>query len=182
MNLFDSITKIGEEDEMKCCLNIKAKGDYPLLKIVDIRNVNLSSSVLWKNFSVDEANEELQKKLTEEELNYISNANTSAKQEMKDKLKSFKLDFGKYVYRRIKGGMFVDIFITLKNEGGVRSEFYFKFPDDVAIKREIWMDPIEPTSNDKMEFQVLKEKIFEISFFSLDTSSSKEITLLTKFI
>ena len=54
------------------------------------------------------------------------------------------------------------MYLTLKNEGGVSSEFYFKFPDDINIKREIWMDPVEPTSNDKVEYHVLKEKIFEI--------------------
>ena len=55
-----------------------------------------------------------------------------------------------------------DIYLTLKNEGGVPTEFYFKFPDDVNIKREIWMDPVEPTSNDKIEYHVLKEQIFTL--------------------
>ena len=56
----------------------------------------------------------------------------------------------------------LDVFLTLKNEGGVLSEFYFKFPDDINIKREIWMDPVEPSSNDKIEYHVLKEQIFTI--------------------
>lgn len=56
----------------------------------------------------------------------------------------------------------VDIYVTLKNVGGVLSEFYFKFSDDVAIHREVWMDPVEQTSNETLEYKVLKEKIFEI--------------------
>ena len=58
---------------------------------------------------------------------------------------------------------FVDIFLTLKNVGGVTSEFYFKFPDDISIKREIWMDPVEPSSNEVQEYHVLKEKLFEVT-------------------
>ena len=58
--------------------------------------------------------------------------------------------------------LYYDIFLTLKNVGGVTSEFFFKFPDDISIKREIWMDPVEPTSHETKEYQVLKEKLFEI--------------------
>ena len=152
-----------KHQELKCVLLIKANGDYPLIKIVDLRNNRISSSSLWRNFNVDSANEELQKQLTDEEINYISNAKNNKKiSDIKEQLKCIKFDFGKYIYRHSKIANYVDVFLTLKNEGGVTSEFYFKFPDDIAIKREIWMDPIEPTSNDKVEYHVLKEKIFEV--------------------
>lgn len=64
--------------------------------------------------------------------------------------------------KKVKTPQYVDIFLTLKNVGGVTSEFFFKFPDDISIKREIWMDPVEPTSHETKEYQVLKEKLFEI--------------------
>ena len=66
------------KEELKCSLEINAKGDYPLIKIVDLRNNILSPSKLWKDFNVDQANEELQKKLTDVEMNY-SNANADKK-------------------------------------------------------------------------------------------------------
>lgn len=46
--------------------------------------------------------------------------------------------------------------------GGVLSEFYFKFPDDISIKRETWMDVVEASSNETKEYQVLKNNIFDI--------------------
>ena len=69
---------ITHKEELKCSLEINAKGDYPLIKIVDLRNNIISPSKLWKDFNVDKANEELQKKLTDIEMNY-SNANTDKK-------------------------------------------------------------------------------------------------------
>ena len=60
-------------------MTIEANGDYPLIKIVDIRNSNMGNSKLWTNFNVDEANEELLKQLTEEEINFINNEKTNKK-------------------------------------------------------------------------------------------------------
>ncbi len=77
-------------------------------------------------------------------------------------MKCIKFNFGRLLRKNTKTNTFIDIFITLQNVGGVTSELFFKLPDDIAIKREIWMDPVEPTSNDRLEYHVLKEKIFEI--------------------
>ena len=151
------------EHSLKCELIVKANGDYPLIKIADIRNDSVGTCALWHSFNVDEANEELQKQLTDEEINYMSNDKANKKiQEFTDKLKCIKFDFGKQIKKKNSKNNTFDVYLTLKNEGGVSSEFYFKFPDDISIKREIWMDPVEPTSNDKVEYHVLKEKIFEI--------------------
>jgi hypothetical protein len=46
---------------------INANGDYPLIKICDIRNDIVGTNNLWHLFNVDLANEELQKQLTDEE-------------------------------------------------------------------------------------------------------------------
>ena len=151
------------KEELKCTVEINAKGDYPLIKIVDVRNNLISSAKLWKDLNVDLANQELEKKLTNEEMNYSNSKSNKKIEDVTSKLKVIKFDFGKHFFKRDKNEhQRHDIFLTLKNEGGVLSEFYFKFPDDVNIKREIWMDPVEPTSNDKVEYHVLKEQIFTI--------------------
>ena len=54
----------------------------------------------------------------------------------------------------------MDVFLTFQNVGGVTSEFYFKFQDDINIKREIWMDHDETQTGD--DYRISKEKIFEI--------------------
>ena len=154
---------MSNNEELKCSIEITAKGDYPLIKIVDVRNNLISTSQLWKDLSIDEANEELGKKLTNEEM-YYSSANGGKKMDsINPKLKIMKFDFGKHLLKGNKNfNEKFDIYLTLKNEGGVPTEFYFKFPDDVNIKREIWMDPVEPSSNDKVEYHALKEKIFTL--------------------
>jgi len=89
--------------------------------------------------------------------NYSNSKSNKKIEDVTSKLKLIKFDFGKHFFKREKmEHQRNDIYLTLKNEGGVLSEFYFKFPDDVNIKREIWMDPVEPTSNDKVEYHVLK--------------------------
>ncbi len=51
----------------KCKLKIKAKGSYPLLKMVDVRNDAISVATLWENFQINRINEELAKDLNEDE-------------------------------------------------------------------------------------------------------------------
>ena len=162
-NIINNDDILSNKEELKCTLEITAKGDYPLIKIVDARNNLISTSNLWKDLNVDEANEELGKKLTNLEMNYSSPKSGKRMDYVKSQLKIVKFDFGKHFFKKEK--MYsekFDIYLTLKNEGGVPTEFFFKFPDDVNIKREIWMDPVEPTSNDKIEYHVLKEQIFSI--------------------
>jgi hypothetical protein len=55
---------------------------------------------------------------------------------------------------------FFEVFVTLKNVGGVTSEFLFKLSDEISIKNEIWMEPVEQNYE---EYHALKEKIFEIT-------------------
>ena len=73
-NNFDKNGEDGDEfahkEELKCTLEVNTRGDYPLIKIVDVRNNLISTAKLWKDFNVDMANEELGKKLTNEEINY----------------------------------------------------------------------------------------------------------------
>ena len=162
-NYDENDQEIMHKEELKCTLEVNAKGDYPLIKIVDVRNNIISSAKLWKDLNVNLANEELGKKLSDEEINYANSKSNKKIEDVTSKLKLIKFDFGKHFFKREKmETQKYDIYLTLKNEGGVLSEFYFKFPDDVNIKREIWMDPVEPTSNDKVEYHVLKEQIFTI--------------------
>ena len=57
---------------------------------------------------------------------------------------------------------FMDIYITLRNVGGVTSEFFFRFPHDISIKREPWMDEQQTSNNETREYQILKHNLFDI--------------------
>ena len=48
----------------KCSIQMTANGRFPILKIVDIRNEDLSVSTLWDNFRLDKINKELLDKST----------------------------------------------------------------------------------------------------------------------
>jgi len=148
---------------LKCELTLTANGDYPLIRIADVRNNLVGTNNLWYLFDVDQANEELQKQLTDEEINYIGEDKTDKKiKDFKDKLKCITLNFGKHIKKKQNNNETFNVYLTLRNDGGVPTEFYFKFPGEISIFREIWMDPVEPSSNDKFEYHVLKEKIFEL--------------------
>ena len=162
----NQIEKMEEKPEiksLKCELLLTANGDYPLIRIADVRNNLVGTNNLWHLFDVDQANEELQKQLTDEEINYIGEEKTDKKiNDYKDKLKCITLNFGKHIKKKANNNETFNVYLTLRNDGGVPTEFYFKFPGEVSIFREIWMDPVEPSSNDKFEYHVLKDKIFEL--------------------
>ena len=83
---------------LKCELILTANGDYPLIRIADIRNNIVGTNNLWYLFNVDQANEELQKQLTDEEIYYIGEDKTDKKiKDFKDKLKCITLNFGKHI-------------------------------------------------------------------------------------
>ena len=148
---------------LKCELTLTANGDYPLIRIADIRNNLVGTNNLWHLFDVNKANEELQKQLTDEEINYIGEDKTDKKiKDFKDKLKCITLNFGKHIKKKQNNNETFNVYLTLRNDGGVPTEFYFKFPGEISIFREIWMDPVEPSSHDKIEYHILKDKIFEL--------------------
>ena len=69
-------------------------------------------------------------------MNYSSPKSGKRMDYVKSQLKIVKFDFGKHFFKKEK--MYsekFDIYLTLKNEGGVPTEFFFKFPDDVNIKK-----------------------------------------------
>ena len=163
INKNEIVENVQKIKSLKCELLLTANGDYPLIRIADVRNNIVGTNNLWHLFDVDQANEELQKQLTDEEIYYIGEEkNDKQINDYKDKLKCITLNFGKHIKKKVNNNETFNIYLTLRNDGGVPTEFYFKFPGEVSIFREIWMDPVEPSSNDKFEYHVLKDKIFEL--------------------
>ena len=54
------------------------------------------------------------------------------------------------------------VIITVKNVGGVRSEFMFKFPNDSEVMLEPWADPGEPSEEQAFEALVLQKNLFDV--------------------
>ena len=128
---------------MKCELLLTANGDYPLIRIVDIRNNLKSSSSLWRDFHVNEANEELQKELTQEEIYFTQSVGSKIENTMK-KLKLIKFDFGKHTLNKKEGFKFMDVYLTLKNEGGVQVNFHLNFLMMLQLKEKFgWFQLIQ---------------------------------------
>lgn len=40
-------------------MNIKAFGEYPMFKIVDLRNSKIPTNILWQNFDANKFNKEI---------------------------------------------------------------------------------------------------------------------------
>ena len=130
-------------EEKKFALRITGKGDYPLIRIVDIRNNLKSSSSLWRDFHVNEANEELQKELTQEEIYFTQSVGSKIENTMK-KLKLIKFDFGKHTLNKNEGAKFMDVYLTLKNEGGVQVNFHSNFLTTLQLKEKFgWFQLIQ---------------------------------------
>lgn len=92
-------------------------------------------------------------------FNNSDKSNASA-EELEAGLKTFFWDFGKVPIRN--GSKPRKICLTLKNVGGVSSDWCFKMPNDSEIEMETWIDPGEPTEQQAFENHVLAKKIFTI--------------------
>jgi hypothetical protein len=65
-----------QQSSIKAEIGIQANGNNPLIKVVDIRNKEIGTTVLWKSFNIDSINNELLENLSEEEINFINSEKT----------------------------------------------------------------------------------------------------------
>ena len=58
--------------QQKCKIPVRAKGSYPLLKIVDVRNDSISVATLWENMQINKINKQLANHLNDDEKKYLN--------------------------------------------------------------------------------------------------------------
>ena len=128
----------------KSSIGIKCKGDYPLVRVTDVRNEQVSIANLWERFQLTAMNKELLKPLTNSEFTYNnSDKSNQSTEELTANLKKFSWDFGKIPTKKGKDAR--RITVTVKNIGGVEATWRFKFPNDSEIEMEPWVDAGTPT-------------------------------------
>lgn len=104
-------------------------GDFPLLRITDVRNDSISTANLWERFNLTTLNKELQTALNESEIEFNNSDKTNqSMNDLQRNLKVFVWDFGKVPIKY--GPKPRKITLTLKNIGGVRADWQFKMPND----------------------------------------------------
>ena len=154
-------TQKAENIVEKSFIKIKAMGDYPLLRVTDVRNEQISTANLWERFRLTNMNKELTKPLNEYEMvfNNSEKSNMSI-HDLQKNLTTFTWDFGKIPIKY--GSKPRKVTLSLKNIGGVPSEWTFKMPNDNEIAMEPWADPGEPTEEQAFERHILEKNIFHI--------------------
>jgi hypothetical protein len=136
--------KIGPSFSEKASIQIKCKGDYPLLRFTDVRNDQVSIANLWERFNMTAMNKELLQPLSNAEFFFNNSDKTNASNdELMEGLTKYTWDFGKVPIRN--GRKPRRIILTVKNVGGVPVDWRFKMPNDSDIEMEAWADPGEPT-------------------------------------
>ena len=61
----------------KSFITIRATGDYPLLRVTDVRNEQISTANLWERFRLTNMNKELIKPLNEHEQTFNNSEKTN---------------------------------------------------------------------------------------------------------
>lgn len=127
----------------KAAIDIKAKGSYPQLKFVDVRNDSTSVSTLWENFSVNKINHELLSELSESEKKYneIETLTMEEAASLQKELCEFDWKFG-YLSNK-KPIRPRKVVITIQNIGGTPLDWRFKQPSD----NQVYTRSIEPFIN-----------------------------------
>ncbi|EGR30774.1 hypothetical protein IMG5_123900 [Ichthyophthirius multifiliis] len=165
---------------LKDCIFLKAVGNYPLLKIIDVRNDVVSVTQLWQNFQINKINQELGKDLNENEIQFlnIEQLNIEQAQKLQKSLKNYTWNFGylsnkKSVKPRI-------IVVTIQNTGGTELDYHFKLPSDSQIDVEPWADPGKLQEEDAYERAIVEKKIFQIipKFGTLKPMQLQDIQLI----
>jgi len=147
--------------EEKASIKIHCKGDYPLLRFTDVRNDQVSIANLWERFELTKMNKELLLPLSHAEITFNNSDQTNAtSDDLQKALNQFSWDFGKVPIKN--GAKPRRITLTIKNVGGVQSDWNFKMPNDSEIEMETWADPGEPTDDQAFERDILEKNIFTI--------------------
>ena len=117
-------------DTIKSVSVIHVQANYPLLKIIDIRNNELSLASLWEKFNLSSINKELSKSLTNYEKRFSLNT-----KRLFDSIKDpdalnriFEWDFG-YLHSNNKTKMERVVTMVVQNIGGTELEWYYRLDD-----------------------------------------------------
>lgn len=117
----------------KCSINLRAKGSFPILKVVDIRNEDLSVATLWDSFKLDNINNELLNKTypgKPEVKDFEDLASTLDRDDIIEK-NYFEWNFGYLQNKPIIEPR--RIILTIQNVGGTDLDWKFKFPNDNQV-------------------------------------------------
>eukprot|EP00357_Protocruzia_adherens_P031746 CAMPEP_0115013128 /NCGR_PEP_ID=MMETSP0216-20121206/25201_1 /TAXON_ID=223996 /ORGANISM="Protocruzia adherens, Strain Boccale" /LENGTH=1245 /DNA_ID=CAMNT_0002382423 /DNA_START=124 /DNA_END=3861 /DNA_ORIENTATION=+ len=148
------------EPREKSSIQVFAKGDYPLLQFIDLRNNHMSLADCWAKFNLNRVNEELLKPLTPTEYSYNNSQSMDKTKVARTQLSKFDWDFGKLHTKFSREPR--KLTVTMKNVGGVDCGWHYKLPSDSEVDVEPWADPGDPTPEYAFEKHVLNRHIFEI--------------------
>lgn len=160
-------------------LQVQGEGQYPVIGCVDMRSARQSKSNLWKQFSINDLNKELEKELNPQmtdvqqqrqtsrstELNNSILTHTSVSQSISfqehiRKFSRFIFDFGATPI----GTEATRVYLHFKNQSDVEAKLGFYFSSDVAADVDTWADDIVPKSEqEKLEQIIMAHELFEIS-------------------
>ena len=129
--------------EQKTFCELLANGDFPLIKLMDVRNDRTSTAALCDSFNFAKLNEELLSPLNPQELEF-NNADKTSKSVAKIQkgLKRFEWNFGK-IPQNQKTMAPRRVVITLKNVGGVNSQFLFRMPNESEVHYKYFNKPLQ---------------------------------------
>ena len=111
------------------------KSNYPLLKIIDVKNNELSLASLWEKFEISFINKEFSKSLSDFEKMHCLNTKYlfDEKRDKDAKFRKFNWDFG-YLHGNSKSKKERVVEMILQNIGGTDLEWKFEIDDQARYQ------------------------------------------------
>ena len=128
------VPEIGSGIVEKCSTELRANGRFPILKIIDVRNEDLSVSRLWNSFNLDKINKDLVEKAAGKNDNkdFEDLASSIDRNDVIDK-NYYEWNFGYLQNKPIIEPR--KIVLTIQNVGGTDLDWKFKFPNDNQVEQ-----------------------------------------------
>lgn len=152
------------ENSLNLLCDVYANGVQPLLQITDVRSEGRSKSILWQLLSLDLFNASLKKKITDPmayaDFSIDRPRSALPEGEFKRRYKDvISFDFGASPV----GYQPTSVSLVLENEGVVPVDWFFYFPNDLAVDHEEWADSGEYTEDQIHENLIIDNNLFQIT-------------------
>lgn len=140
---------------------IRGRGDYPILKLADVRLAGVEQMALARLWRLQELNRELRSELSDVEVQLNSEAGLVTGGDV-GSLAAMLQNFEVLFEPKPVGSEPSVAHVLLSNDGGLPVEWSIRYPTEMELEIEHWADKGEPTAVELKQHMIVDKRIFTV--------------------